>query len=128
MHTRDQGTNNFSLNQNVFLQILMLNKLSVGCTGGPWWTRTSNSQGPKKAMCSRASHLSAVELRGLAGSVSIGWSLKAVEMRDLWPVVEEWLGVAAGQDREAGLCAGSQGGWAGVGLERPGSCWGKQGG
>lgn len=96
MHTRDLGTNSFPLNRNVFLQIFMLNKRSVRCPGGPGRTRTPNSRGPKRATCSRASQLSAVELRGLAGSVSIGWSLKTVEMRDLWPVVEEWLGVAAG--------------------------------
>lgn len=87
---------NFSLNQNGFLQIFMLNKHSVGCTGGPGWASSPNSQGPRKPTCSRASQLSAVELRVLAGSLSIGWSLKAVDMRDLWPVVEEWLGVAAG--------------------------------
>lgn len=87
MHTRDLGTNNFSLNQNASLQIFMLNKRSVRCTGGPGWTRTPNSRGLKKALrSSRASQLSAVELRGLAGSVSVGWSLRAVGMRDLWAV------------------------------------------
>lgn len=102
VHTKDLETNNFSLNQNVFLQIFMLNKHSVRCTGGPGCTRTPNNRGPKKATCSRASQLS--------GSVSIGWSLKAVEMRELRPFVEEWLGGASG------LWAGSQGSRGGTGL------------
>lgn len=86
-----------------------------------WWTSTPNSRDPEKLTCSRAFQLSAVELRVLAGSVSIGWRLKAVEMRDLCPVVEAWPGVAAGCEQGArALC--------GRGAGAPWQLWGQQGG